>query len=345
MAKNKIPSNIEESIIKDFGEVIDTANFLSERRNKIINVSPNLDVALGGGIPEGSFVLIAGKHSLGKSSLALQIAANAQAIDSDYGPRDVYYFDIEGRLKTRDLKGQPKLDISPERFKIICSKEGSILTGDSFLDIGEKLINSKRGCVFIFDSFSAICTAGRMESKMGDRYRDDAPLLLSNFCKRISQVIPVNKSIVIGINHIIANQGMGHKTWLEASGQKVQYQADVKLVGQYFKPWEQGSEGNLVGNQIYWAIEKTALGMPPSEVQSWLRFGYGFDEYKEIVDLGIGCGSIFRSGAWCSLVDTEKYGEIKVQGIDNLRDELFNNPKVFNELKKEVMSRYLPNDS
>lgn len=341
MAKIKTPTNIEESIIKDFGNVLDNAAFLKERRNKIVPISPNLDVALGGGVPEGSFVVVAGKPALGKSALSLQIAANAQQVDSDFGPRHIYYFDIEGRLKPRDLTGQSKLDCSADKFTIICSKEGSILTGDQFLDIGEKLISNKRGAVFIFDSFSAICTASRMEAKMGDRIRDDAPLLLSNFCKRINQIIPVNKSIVIGINHIIANTGNGHRTWQEASGHKVQYQADVKLIGQYFKAWTQGSEDEQIGNEIHWTIEKTALDAPPSECVSWFRFGYGYDEYKEIVDLAIGCGVIQRSGAWCSLVDSDKYGDVKVQGIDNLVNLLRDKTDLFIDIKNDVMGRYL----
>ena len=340
MAKTKAPNNIEESIIKNFGEVIEQASFLSQRRNKIINVSPNLDVALGGGIPEGSFALIAGKHSYGKSSLALQIAANAQKIDSDFGQRDVYYFDIEGRLKDRDLKGQGKLDFSPERFKIICSKEGNILSGEDFLSIGEQLISTKRGAVFIFDSFSAICTSGRMEAKMGDRYRDDAPLLLSHFCKRISQIIPVNKSIVIGINHIIANQGMGHKLWLEASGQKVQYQADVKMIATYTKAWEINDK--QVGNLVHWNIEKTALGTPPAaDVETWLRFGYGYDEFKETVDLAIGCGEVMRSGSWVSISDPDEYCTLKCQGIDNFVNELSNKPEIFEKMRKNVLAKYI----
>lgn len=340
MAKKRSSSSesgdIEDSILKQWGDIITDVAYLSERRNKIINTTPQLDVSLGGGVPEGSFMLIGGPPGLGKSSLSLKVAANAQKIDSDYGRRDIYYFDIEGRLKIRDVQIKD-LDLSPERFKIITSKPGHILYGEDFIDIGEKLIHNRPGSVFIFDSFSALCCRERTEGDIGDRVRDSAPLLLSNFCKRIAQVIPVNKSIVIGITHIIANQGTGHKTWSEAGGNKVKYQADIKMRGTHFERWEVGE--TLVGQKIHWEIEKTALTMPPSKTISYLRYGEGFDEFKEIIDLAEGCNIVKKKGAWYSFSDAE-LSDKQYQGIENVRLALIENPDLYAKIKAEVFKIY-----
>lgn len=333
MSKTKQQSkiDIENLIIKEFGEVLTSADYVKTLRSKIIPVTPKLNIILGGGIPDGSFVIISGPPKGGKSSLSLQIAGNAQKIPSDHGDRCVYYFDIEGRIKYRDLSGNKNLNLNEDRFKLIQSKSGNILTGDKFIDIAEKLINTRPGCVFILDSLSGICTQGRQEGNIGDRVRDDAPLLLSNFCKRISQVIAINQSIIIGITHRIANQGTGHQKWIEASGTKIQYQGDVKLACKYFRPWTT-TDDVQIGQEVMWECVFSALGAPGKETNSWLKYGEGFDETQELIDLGIDLGFITKGGAWFS------FGENKLQGMDKLRGFLIENNESFNKLKEQIMS-------
>lgn len=336
MAKKKETSgsiNVEELVVKEFGEILTDADHLSELRQQVINVSPNFDIALGGGIPEGSFVTISGKNGQGKSSLALHIASQAQKVESKFGPRKIYYFDIEGRIKYKDLVGNSKLDVSKEKFTLIQSKPGKILSGDEFIEIGEKLINGAPGCIFIFDSFSSICTRGRLEANIKDRYRDDASLLLSGFCKRISQVISINQCIIIGINHLIANQGHGMAQWIEASGNKIKYQADVRILGKYFEAWED-TDASIIGQKTYWKLEKSALGPPFGEIKSYIRYGYGFDDYMELIEMAVDASVIAKGGAWFS------YKEQKFQGIEKMRNYVASNPEVYESLKEEVSSLY-----
>lgn len=324
---------VERLIIKEFGDVLTSADYVKSLRNIIIPVTPKLNMILGGGVPEGTFMIISGPPKLGKSQMSLQIAGNAQKILSTSGDRKVYYFDIEGRIKYRDLQGNKNLDLHPDKFTLIQSKEGNILTGDKFIDIAEKLINTRPGCVFILDSLSSICTQSRQDGNIGDRVRDDAPLLLSNFCKRISQVIAINKSIIIGITHRIANQGQGHAKWVEASGTKIQYQGDCKLVGQYFKAW-QTADGNPIGQEVFWQCAFSGLGPPGKETNSWLKFGEGFDEVQELIDIGSDTGIIQKGGSWYTFED------IKVQGAEKLRLELVSNKEKYNSLKKQVDAIY-----
>lgn len=327
MAKEKKEksTNITDLALKGYEDCITNADYLKGLRADIIPISPKFDLGLSGGIPFGSFCLVSGKPGQGKSSLSLHIAAQAQELCSDCC---VYYFDIEGRIKYKDLVGNKKLNLADDRFKLIQSKPGKILTGDEFIELGEKLINATQKCVFIFDSFSSISTKARQEADIKDRFRDDANLLLSSFCKRISQVIPINQSVVIGICHVIADPGPSRSQWTEAGGNKIKYQADVKILGTYFQPWDVG--GAIIGQITHWKIDKSALGPPFGEITSYIRYNHGFDEYQEIIEVAVDVGIVQKGGAWLS------YKEHKAQGFEKFREVLVQNPDVYNELKEQV---------
>lgn len=332
MAKKdkEISVNIVDALIKDFGDVIRGAETLKELNYKTIPTTPKLDQALGGGISEGTMTILAAAPKFGKSSLALQIAKNALNVDTDFGPREVYYLNIESRIKERDIYGIKGLD--PTKIKLVTSTAGNILGGEDFLKIGEKILNTKPGAVVIFDSFSALCSKERLEGDLADRLRDPMPLFLSSFCRRIAPVISVNKSIVIGINHLYANSsGKGHKTWIESSGQKLQYGLDQKLSGAYTKPW-MDLQGNQIGLEIFWKVVTTYLsGGKLGEVNTFLKFGEGFSEIQEYIEIASDIGIIDKKGAgWFT------YKDQKVQGVDKLRIIFEQDAVMFNELKTAV---------
>lgn len=330
--KSDAPSKTAEDLLfKGFSECITNADYIKDLRSDVVSISPKFDLGLSGGIPFGSFCLVSGKPGQGKSSLSLHIAAQAQEMCED---TVVYYFDIEGRIKYKDLLGNRKLNLDDSRFKLIQSKVGRILTGDEFIEIGEKLINAKQKCVFIFDSFSAISTKARQDADIKDRFRDDANLLLSSFCKRISQVIPINQSILIGICHVIADPGPSRSQWTEAGGNKIKYQADVKIMGTYYQPWQVGEE--IVGQITHWKVDKSALGPPFGEVTSYIRYGHGFDEYAELIELAVDIGIIQKGGAWYS------YKENKYQGAEKFRNFLLSDKIAFDEIKTQLDSIYKP---
>jgi RecA/RadA recombinase len=342
---------LENGLLEKYSDIITDASYVKSTRKTIIPTTPKIDLILDGGIPEGSFVTLTGGPGLGKSSLALKIASEAQKIESDWGQRIVFYSDVEGRIKERDLYKTSYLDLDPDKFKLIQSKPGKILNGEDFLNINTEFINGFPGCVFIIDSFSALCSDERYKHEGNTRIRDNVPLLLSHFCKTIAQVIPINKCIVIGITHQIANQGTGLRKWVEASGEKIKYQADVKLKGQYFTSWLSGED--VVGQQIFWECEKSALGGPGRKMDSWLRYGYGFDEIKEIMDLAAGCNILKgASTSWPKLILPPEFEHLKnksdddepilmAHGNEKMRQLLLDNPELFKAVKKQVMSKFL----
>jgi recombination protein RecA len=321
-----------KALKKEFGEgIFLSGDALIEKPFVTIPVSPAIDFMLGGGIPEGTLILFAGKPKLGKTVLALDFAATAQ--DEKYtcdlcDKRKVFYFNIEGRLRKRDLEGINHLKTGPDDFTVIGSEPGNILTGEKYIKLGEKLVHENPGCIFIFDSFSQLCTSHEMNSDIGGDLRMDAPRLLARLMRRLSNVIPVNKSIVIGINHMIANQGQGMAVWYEASGQKVQYQRDVKLKGTHFSPWNEGDK--QIGQDVHWVCESSALGPPGIKMTSKLRYGHGIDKEAELVELAKGIGIIESGGAWNTLPDGTKF-----QGAHKTIQHFRDNPTVYDEIYSE----------
>lgn len=346
MAKKKVET--EESVVevekkakpkKDLASLSVNASVLLDRRRKIIPVSPIIDVMIGGGIPEGTFVVPTGPPKVGKSSMCLQFAANAldlkHACELKPEGRTIYFFNIEGRLELRDLLGIHGFTeelICSGRVQLIESKPGDILVAEDYIERGEELINKCPGDIFIFDSFSQLCTRARMDASYKDRFRDDTTLLLASFVKRICNVVPVNRSIVMGVTHLIANQGgMGHSPWSEASGQKVQYAQSLKLKGTHKTPWKVGE--TQIGQEVHWKCENSPLS-GPGQCTSFLRYGYGLDKETEIVNLATDLALIEKGGAWYTIEGT------KLQGQEKAREFLVENPAVYDALYSKIREMF-----
>jgi len=307
------------------------ANAIFEREKIIAPISPMLDIALDKGILDGTFTCLAGPPGLGKTLLALSIVAEFQKPQYEInGPRTTYFYNIENRLKERDLKGIKGLDYSPERFKVIGSVEGAMLNAEQFLEIGESLLVEHPYSIHVFDSFSALCTEAEMTAGMADMQRADGAKLLYKFCRKIAQIVKVNRNLVIGINHIMGNpSGKGSET-KEKGGYATQYFADIKLIGKYFEMIKDSKE-EPIGQTIHWVTTKTAGGVPPGKkVTNIIRFGEGIDRAMEVAQLGVELSIITQKGAWYS------YGERKWQGQEKMRDAIVNDQNLYDELLDKV---------
>lgn len=330
-------STIEKDIIKEFGDgVIRSGSSVVDTDLLVIPVSPSLDVVLGGGIPEGSFVTFTGQPKCGKTTTSLHFAANCQSkeLGGELCPegRHVYFFNIEGRLKKRDLEGIPNLDL--ERFHVIGSEPGRILSAENYLSIAEKTINEVPGSVIILDSYSALCTEAEITSSMDKMQRADGAKLLAKFCRKIANVVPVNRNIVIGITHLMGNPTGYGAEFKEKSGQAVAYQVDVKLRAKRFAPWE--VSGTQIGQTIDWQIVTSALGPPGGKITSYLRYGQGIDRETELVTLASDLGLISKAGAWYTFSFSEKEDKPKFQGVEKCRLALLEDNELKESLRKSI---------
>lgn len=298
-----------EDILKKYGNAIfQTGKYIVENPKQLISFSPKLDIILGGGIPGGSFVVLTGQPKSGKTISALHFAGKAQK----HG-RKVHYLNIEGRLKSRDLAGIKTLNV--DEVNIVGSVKGKILTGEEYLTIARYLVDNDPGSVIILDSVCQLTTESEFNKTTTDGSgRSGQGKILAEFCRQISNTLPVNDNIVIAITHLHANtSGFGGSPWSEGGGNKIKYAVDVKLQAKFFKDWKVGSEdSDPIGQTVNWETHSTATIAPGKRIDSNLRYGTGIDEVWEWIDIGISLGIVNKSGAWYTFEGTKVQGQAKL---------------------------------
>lgn len=329
--------SLKEDVVKTFGDdIILSGNAVVDKKVLTIPFSPALDIVLNGGVPEGSFVVLTGQPKCGKTTSSLDFAATAQRPEYAYGSfkdgREVYYLNIEGRLKKRDLEGIPGLNLA--KFHVIGSQTGKILHAEEYLQIGERIINEVPGSVLIIDSYSALCTEAEITSDMDKMQRADGAKLLAKFCRKVANVIPVNKNVVIGITHLMGNPTGYGAEFKEKSGQAIAYQTDIKLRAKTFKPWVLSADSSQIGQEIEWNVVCSALGPPGGSITSYIRYGQGIDKQMELINLASDIGLIHKGGAWYTLTSVED--KPKFQGTEKLRAYLMEHPETYTSLLASV---------
>jgi len=309
-----------KDIIKEYGDVLHDPSSITDEILEIIPVSPKIDIALGGGVPEGSLFILTGPEKIGKTVTALTFCANAQQLK-----RPVYYGNIEGRLRKRDIEGIKDLQADPELLKIIGSTQGNILSAEKYLSIFDQIIHTQPETVCVVDSFSALSSDAELKGDLTDQQVMTVQKVLSKFCRRISNVLPINKVTVVGITHLMANVAFGKgKAKVEKSGTALKYQVDVKLHASHISPIVQGD--TQIGQTIHWQVVTSAIGPPGQKVDSHIKYGRGIWKEMELADLLIDFGIIKKSGAWITLPNEEK-----IQGQNNLAKYLEDNPDQYKE--------------
>jgi recombination protein RecA len=343
-----------KDIIKKYGNVIISGSKLLESRKdyKTIHLSPIVDIALGGGIKEGSWVILSGKQKSGKTVSAMQLAYNCQKEG-----RPVIYINSEGRLKDMNFE-IPGLD--PEKM-IIVTSENEPLSAEAFLEITHKLVSSKEneGCLCIIDSVSSLIPAKDLEEEVSGMIRPGLPKILSNFTKKMGQIVPNQRATMVMITHMITNTSGYGKHMNADSGVKIQYQADTNMEVKEVKAWMQGD--TQVGQAVTWKILCSSMGPPGGECQSWIKYGQGIDKVQEIIIMGqeaglisgstwVTCDFLFSNpklvkemfnqvelnseGTYVDPVNTIKL--CKFQGQEKLYNFISSNPKVFELLESNI---------
>lgn len=365
MGKKKVSHEFKDDVVsnqinKKYGNIIESGSeVLASLENfETIGISPALDIALGGGLREGSCVVMTGDPKTGKTTTALYFAAKAQKKG-----KNVFYLNTEGRLTKENFRGIKGLDT--DAIKIVQATDAKpLVSAEDYLNTLETLIKNTPELVAIVDSTSNMVPQDELDGEIRTGVRNALPRLLSMFFKRISGDVARTKAIIIFITHNIANTGGSR--WAPSKmadcGNMLQYQAGTNMVITHRGKWEVPKDsGNHVGQVANWIIKTSAAGgIPNTTAESWIRYGVGLDEAQEVAQIASQFAMISRSGAWYTMTtcvdnqddplikswilennveDVEK--AFKFQGMEKVVKFLEDNPQICDFIYEQIREIFL----
>lgn len=338
-AEGSLPGDWKSRLIKDYGEVIMSAEKLPDLEGDIVPTTLSLDIALSGGIPEGTVVSFAGKEKIGKTTTLLSIIRNAQRKYK----KKCYYVDVENRLRSdllKCIKGlvwteQESQETGIPELTIIRSTKGNLLTGEDYINIILNILKSEEGVIIVMDSIAALVTESDMASKEGESKRmAGIPTLMYSFLRKAAQIVPTNKSILFLVTHLQANPS-GYGGPNEFGGNAQRYFSSVRLACLSSPEVEEG--GKKVGRDSEIKIMSSSLGPPGGKAIIPIRYGFGISNEDDLINVAEEFGFVNKAGAWYSLEDS-KGEEVKLQGRANLAHWLDQNPEEMNRIDTEIRS-------
>ncbi|MDG2308905.1 MAG: recombinase RecA [Candidatus Binatia bacterium] len=272
--------------------------------------SLSLDIALGvGGVPRGRVIEIYGPESSGKTTLSLQIIAEAQKEGGASA-----FIDAEHALDTVYAR---KLGVKLE--DLLISQPDN---GEQALEIAETLVRSGALDVLVVDSVAALVPRAELEGDMGDPQMGLQARLMSQALRKLTATIARSRTIVIFINQIRMKIGvMFGNPETTTGGNALKFYSSVRMDIRRIGAIKQGDE--VVGNRTKVKVVKNKVAPPFRDAEFDILYGQGISREGEILDLGADDGLVEKSGSWYSYAD-ERIG----QGRENAKEFLRENPDI-----------------
>ena len=286
--------------------------------------SLGLDVALGiGGLPQGRVVEIYGPESSGKTTLTLQVIAEAQKaggtcafIDAEHA-LDPMYAQALGVNTDDMLVSQPD-------------------TGEQALEICDMLVRSAAVDVIIVDSVAALTPRAEIEGDMGDSHVGLQARLMSQALRKMTGNIKQSNTLVIFINQIRMKIGvMFGSPETTTGGNALKFYSSVRLDIRRIGAVKNGDE--VVGNETRVKVVKNKVAPPFRQTEFQILYGQGIHRTGEILELGVEQNMVEKSGAWYSY-NGERIG----QGRKNAADFLDDNPDLKDEIESRIRQQLMP---
>lgn len=293
-------------------------NQIAENLQVISTGSLGLDLALGvGGLPRGRIVEIYGPESSGKTTLCLQVVAEAQKMGGVCA-----YIDAENAL---DPTYAQRLGVQVE--DLLISQPD---TGEQALEIADMLVRSSGVDIIVVDSVAALVPKAEIEGEMGDSHVGLQARLMSQALRKLTANIKRTNTLVIFINQIRMKIGvMFGNPETTTGGNALKFYASVRLDIRRVGGIKKGEE--VVGNETRVKVVKNKVSPPFRQADFDILYGEGISREGEIIELGVKHSFIEKSGAWYSY-NGQKIG----QGKDNTREWLKSNPEIAAEIERKV---------
>lgn len=284
--------------------------------------SLTLDLALGvGGLPMGRIIEIFGPESSGKTTLTLELIAQAQQrgkvcafIDAEHALDPIY-------AKKLGVKIDDVLISQPD-------------TGEQALDITETLVRSGGVDVIIVDSVAALVPKAEIEGDMGDNHVGLQARLMSQALRKLTGTIKQANCMVVFINQLRMKIGvMFGNPETTTGGNALKYYASVRLDIRKASPIK--DKDVVIGNETKVKVVKNKVAPPFKQANFQILFNYGISKNGELLDLGVQLKFVSKTGAWFS------YNNAKIgQGKTNAIRYLDEHPEVAEELETKIRDYY-----
>ncbi len=281
-----------------------------------------LDIALGiGGVPRGRIIEIYGPESSGKTTLALQILAECQAMGGV-----VAFIDAEHAL---DPIYAARLGVDID--DVLISQPD---TGEQGLEICDMLVRSGAVDCVVVDSVAALVPRAEIEGEMGDASVGLQARLMSQALRKLAGSLSKSNTTCIFINQLREKIGvMFGNPETTTGGRALKFFSSVRIDIRRIDSIKQN--GEAVGNRVRAKVVKNKVAPPFRQAEFDLMYGQGISKEGCILDMAVDCGIAKKSGAWYT------YGEERLgQGREAAKQTLTDNPDVRSELEEKVREFY-----
>ena len=304
---------------------------LGDTEREAIPVIPTgslgLDVALGiGGLPRGRIVEIYGPESSGKTTLTLQVIAEAQKSGGSCA-----FIDAEHALDPVYAK-----NLGVDVDNLLVSQPD---TGEQALEICDMVVRSGALDVVVIDSVAALTPKAEIEGDMGDSHMGLQARLMSQALRKMAGNIKNSNTLVVFINQIRMKIGvMFGSPETTTGGNALKFYSSVRLDIRRIGSIKEGEE--VVGNETRVKVVKNKVAPPFRQTEFQIMYGKGIHHLGEVIDLAVKQGLIEKSGAWYAYKG-EKIG----QGKKNVALHLEENLNIANEIENIIRKDLLGNNS